>query len=81
MNDRRPETTSPVLWPQFAPPRVALRKLEAAKALGVSDETFDRYVKPHVRVVRLGSLRLYPVAELVRFAEQQAAAPLERDRP
>ncbi|PZR70137.1 MAG: hypothetical protein DLM63_00065 [Solirubrobacterales bacterium] len=71
------QAASPVLWPQFAPPRIALRKLEAAKALGVSDETFDKYVKPHVRCVRWGSLRLYPVSELVRFAEQQAAAPLD----
>ncbi|MGI8921108.1 MAG: hypothetical protein ACR2HD_05480 [Solirubrobacteraceae bacterium] len=43
----------------------------------MSDETFDKYVKPHVRCVRWGSLRLYPVSELVRFAEQQAAAPLD----
>jgi len=41
-------------------PRIALRKLEAAQALGISDESFDRYVKPFVRVVRWNSLRLYP---------------------
>jgi len=43
----------------------------------VSDESFDRYVKPHVQVVRLGTLRLYPVAALERFLGEQASAPLE----
>jgi hypothetical protein len=56
---------------------LALRKLEAAKALGISDETFDRYVVPHLRVVRMGSLRLYPIRELERFLESEASAPLE----
>jgi hypothetical protein len=57
--------------------RLALRKEEAAAALGISDESFDRYVRPHVRVVRWGSLRVYPVAELERVLRDQAAAPLE----
>lgn len=52
--------------------RLALRKLEAAAALGLSDESFDRYVKPQVRVVRRGSLRLYPVAELERWLAESA---------
>ncbi len=59
------------------PPRIALRKQEAAFALGVSDETFDRYVRPFVKVVRWGSLRVYPVRELERWLESEAAAPLE----
>jgi hypothetical protein len=60
-----------------APPRLALRKLEAAQALGISDETFDRYVKPHVRVVRMGGVRLYPIAELERFLAREGSAPLD----
>ena len=59
------------------PPRLALRKLEAAQALGVSDETFDKYVKPHVRVVRWGGVRVYSIRELERFLESEAAAPLD----
>jgi hypothetical protein len=59
------------------PPRLALRKTEAALALGVSDETFDRWVRPHIRVVRLNTIRLYPVAELQRWLDDQASAPLE----
>jgi hypothetical protein len=58
-------------------PRIALRKLEAAASLGISDESFDKFVKPHIRVVRWGSLRLYPVAELARFVEDQATSPRE----
>jgi len=57
--------------------RLALRREEAARALGVSDESFDRYVKPHVQVVRLGTLRLYPVSALERFLGERASAPLE----
>ena len=56
--------------------RLALRKEEAA-TLGIGDESFDRSVRPHVRVVRWGSLRVYPVAELERVLADQAAAPLE----
>jgi hypothetical protein len=58
-------------------PRLALRKEEAAAALGISDESFDRHVRPHVRVVRWGTLRVYPVIELQRVLDDQAAAPLE----
>ena len=58
-------------------PRLALRKEEAAAALGISNESFDRYVKPYVGVVRWGSLRVYPLAELERVLAEQAAAPLE----
>jgi hypothetical protein len=58
------------------PARLALRKGEAVAALGISDETFDRYVKARVSVVRLGSVRLYPVAELERFLEGAAELPL-----
>jgi hypothetical protein len=57
--------------------RLALRPAEAARAIGVSDETFDRYVKPHLRVVRLGSVRIYPVADIERFLAESGAAPIE----
>ena len=59
-----------------SPPRLALRKQEAAEALGVSDESFDRYVVPGVAVVRRGSLRLYPREELERWLRDNAEKPL-----
>jgi hypothetical protein len=43
---------------------LALRREDAARVIGASDETFDRYVRPTLPVVRLGSVRVYPVAAL-----------------
>jgi hypothetical protein len=53
-------------------PRLALRRSEAAQALGISDEHFDQHVRDHLAVVRLGTVRLYPVAELQRFLAERA---------
>jgi hypothetical protein len=44
-------------------------------ALGISEETFDRHVRPHLPVVRLGTVRLYPISGLDRFLAQQASVP------
>lgn len=57
--------------------RLALRKPEVAAALGVSDETFDRYIRPTLPVVRVGTVRLYPVAALAAWLEESAAVPLD----
>jgi hypothetical protein len=38
----------------------------------MSVDSFDRYVGPHVRCVRRGRLRLYPVSELQRWADENA---------
>jgi len=51
---------------------VALTREEAAAALGVSLRHFERHVQPHVRVIRSGSSRLVPVAELTRWADRAA---------
>jgi len=56
-------------------PRLALRREEAARALGLSDESFDRYCRPSLPVVRLGSMRLYPVAALEAWLAERASAP------
>lgn len=59
-------------------PRILLTKSEAAQSLGMSVDSFERYVQPFVRAVRKGRLRLYRVAELERWAEENAArAPAE----
>jgi hypothetical protein len=47
-----------------------------AVALGMSPESFDRYVRPHVKVMRLGDLKLYPVADLERWTEENSALTL-----
>jgi hypothetical protein len=58
-------------------PRVTLNADHAAQALDVSRDHFDRHVAPNLRVVRTGRRKLYPVAELARWAEREAAKALE----
>lgn len=58
-------------------PRLALRKPDAAAACGLSDESFDRYVRPYVPVVRLGAVTVWPVADLVAFLEERGQAPVD----
>lgn len=53
-------------------PRVALTRAEAAAAIGVSLDTFERYVQPDLRLVRLGRTRLVPVEELREWARRNA---------
>ena len=59
-------------------PAVALTRPEAAAAVGMSVDSFDRYVAGHVRCIRCGSMRLYPVAELERWADEKAEGVFER---
>ena len=56
---------------------LALRREAAAQAIGVSDETFDKHVRPSLPVVRLGSVRVYPVAALERWLLEHADAPAD----
>jgi hypothetical protein len=53
-------------------PRVALTRSEAAASLGMSLDSFERYVQPHVRIVRKGSLRLVPTTEVDRWVDENA---------
>ena len=50
---------------------------EAAAALGVSVDHFDRHVRHDLRLVRSGRLVLVPVRELERWAERNAVRILE----
>lgn len=56
--------------------RLALTRVEAADCLGISVDSFERYVQPEIRLVRRGSLRLIPVAELDAWLEKNADTPL-----
>ena len=53
-------------------PALALRRSEAAAALGISVETFDAYVRPYVPAVRPGGVTTYPVAGLMAWLEKNA---------
>jgi len=57
-------------------PRVALTREEAAASVGVSVDSFERHVQPSLRMIRRGRLRLVPVAELERWAEEEAERAL-----
>jgi len=58
---------------QVAPiPRLALTREEAAVAVGMSLDSFERHVQPTMRLVRLGRMRLVPVRELERWLEEHA---------
>ena len=54
-------------------PRTALTREEAAASLGMSLDSFERYVQPTIRLVRLGRMRLVPVSELERWLADHAA--------
>jgi hypothetical protein len=51
---------------------LALRIGDAAEALGISVESFERYVESKVKILRLGKMKLVAVAELERFLEEEA---------
>jgi len=59
-------------------PRVALRcPEEAAEALGVSPDFFDKHVRLELRLIRRGRLVFVSVRELEQWAEKQSARALE----
>lgn len=58
-------------------PRLALSKVEAASALGVSVDFFDEHVMPELSIVRRGRRRLIPVAELQRWLSDSAFRTVE----
>jgi hypothetical protein len=64
-----------------ATPRLALTRAEAAAALGMSINSFERHVQPELRLVRRGSLRLIPVREIERWLAENADLAVELDRP
>lgn len=59
-------------------PRLAFNQQEAAEALGISVDHFERHVKPDLPVVYSGSLRLYPRVALERWLEKQAISHRRR---
>jgi hypothetical protein len=57
---------------RHAPGRLSVTRAEAARALGVSINSFERHVEPELRIVRRGKLRLIPVREIERWLEENA---------
>lgn len=59
-------------------PRLALKREEAAESLGMSLRSFEEHVQPTLRLVRLGRMRLVPIAELERWLADNAETVLGR---
>jgi hypothetical protein len=53
-------------------PRFALTRAEAAASLGMSVDSFERYVQSELKLVRRGKLRLVPIRELERWVAENA---------
>jgi excisionase family DNA binding protein len=65
-----PGQLTPVTKPEI--PRLALSKLEAAEALGVSVDFLEQHVLHELRIVRRGRRRLIPLTELQRWIDNNA---------
>jgi hypothetical protein len=62
---------------ELAPiPRLALTREEAAAALGMSVDSFERHVQPTIRLVRLGRMRLVPIREIELWLDEHAERTL-----
>ncbi len=59
-------------------PRLAFNQTEAAEALGISVDHFERHIKSQLAVVYSGSLRLYPRRELERWLETHTISRTRR---
>lgn len=58
--------------------QLALRIEDAAAALGgISEDHFREHVHPHVRSLKLGRVRLYPVTALQEFLDSHASSPVD----
>ena len=57
-------------------PKLALDVSEACEALGVSWDFWQAHVAPEVRIVRRGRRKLVPVAELMRWLDENAELAL-----
>jgi hypothetical protein len=53
-------------------PGLALREDEAALAIGISVDHFQRHVATELRTIYVDGVEVYSVAELERYLERQA---------
>jgi hypothetical protein len=60
--------------------RIGLSPDEAAAALGISRNSFDRWILPSIRVARIGRRVVVPVRELERWLDRHSAVLLDAER-
>ena len=70
-------TKPPLRPPEGEAVRLALTRREAAEALGISVDSFERYVQPAVKVVRWGQPAALPISDLERWLEENSSSVLE----
>lgn len=64
---------SRVKRPLEAVPRLTLTKEEAANSLGISVDSFERYVQPYIKTIAPSrGIVLIPVGELERWVRENA---------
>jgi hypothetical protein len=56
--------------------RLALTRSEAAESIGMSLDTFERHVQPHLALVPCGRKRLVPVDELKCWVDANKDRPM-----
>jgi hypothetical protein len=61
--------------------KLAVTLEEAAAMLSMSRDSFDRHVREHLRLLRVGGLVLVPTRELAEYVDQAARRTIERDTP
>lgn len=61
-------------------PRITLTPPEAAAALGCGLTYFEEQIAPELRIIRRGRKRLIPIAELDRWAAENAEKALDPSR-
>lgn len=61
-------------------PRLALSPVEAAESIGVSRDSFDRYVLPELRIVRVGRRVVIPMVEIEKYFARNASRLLDSER-
>jgi hypothetical protein len=59
---------------------LAYQRAQAAEALGVSDDFFDREIRDKLRCVYVASIRLWPVSELERWLATNSSDPPDAAR-
>jgi excisionase family DNA binding protein len=59
--------------------KLVLSVEDAAAALSISRDTFERYVIAELRLIRLGRRLLVPVPELERWVDEHTGTPLIAD--
>jgi hypothetical protein len=59
-------------------PCLAVQHKDAPAVVGLGKTSFEKYVVPEVRCIRLGSMRIYMVKDLELWLERNAERVLER---